>query len=72
MSTNASYVVFLCSCTRLVAYYLGTLYVQRVDVEHVLTEQNHKTVLGGRILKKEGPAGATEDPAQSRKGPRPC
>ena len=39
--------------------------VQRVDVEHVLTEPNHKTVLGGRILKRKGPAGATEDPAQS-------
>ena len=62
----------LCSCTRLVAYYLGTLDVQRADVEHVLTEPNHKTVLGGRILKQEGTAGATEDLAQSRKGPRPC
>ena len=62
----------LCSCTRLVAYHLGTLDVQRADVEHVLTEPKHKTVLGGCILKKEGPTGATEDPAQSRKGPRPC
>ena len=62
----------LCSCTRLVAYHLGTLDVQRADGEHMLTELNHKTVLGGRILKKEGPAGATEDPAQSWKGPRPC
>ena len=61
----------LCSCTCLIAYHLGTLDVQRVDVEHVLTEPNHKMVLGGRILKR-GPAGATEDPAQSRKGPRPC
>ena len=62
----------LCSCTCLVAYNLGTLDVQRVDVEHMLTELNHKTVLGGCILKREGPTGATEDPAQSRKGPRPC
>ena len=62
----------LCLCTRLIAYHLGTLDVQRVDVEHVLMEPNHKMVLGGRILKKEGPAGATEDPAQSQKGPRPC
>jgi len=62
----------LCSCTRLVVYHLGTLDVQRVDMEHVLTEPNHKTVLGGCILKREGPAGATEDSAQSRKGPRPC
>ena len=61
----------LYSCTRLVAYHLGMLDVQCVDVEHVLTEPNHKTVLGGRILKREGPAGATKDPAQSQKGPRP-
>ena len=62
----------LCSCTPLVAYHLGMLDVQCVDVDNVLTEPNHKTVLGGRILKREGPAGATEDPAQSRKGPRSC
>ena len=62
----------LCLCTRLVAYRLGMLDVQRVDVEHVLTEPNHKTVLGGRVLKRKGPAGATEDPTQSRKGPRSC
>ena len=46
--------------------------LQRVDMEHVLTESNHKTVLGGRILKRKELAGATEDPAQSQKGPRPC
>ena len=46
--------------------------IQRVDMEHVLTEPNHKTVLGGCILKRKEPAGATEDPAQSQKGPRPC
>ena len=57
---------------RLGASHLGTLDVQRVDVEHVLTEPNHKTVLGGRILKREGPAGSTKVPAQSQKGPRPC
>ena len=28
--------------------------------------------VGGCILKREGPAGATEDPTQGRKGPRPC
>ena len=65
-------VFFLSSCTCIVASHLGTLEVQRVDMEHVLTESNHKTVLGGRILKQEGSAGATEDPAQSREGPRPC
>ena len=54
------------------ASHLGTLDVQRVDVEHVLTELNHKTVLDGRILKREGPAEATEDPVKGRKGPRPC
>ena len=57
---------------RLGASHLGTLDVQRVDVKHVLTEPNHKTVLGERILKRKGPAGATKDPAQSQKGPRPC
>ena len=62
----------LCLYTRLVTYHLGTLDVQRVDVEHVLTEPNHKTVLGGRILKSEGPTRAIEDPTQGRKGPRPC
>ena len=56
----------------IVASHLGTLDVQRVYVKHVLTEPNHKTVLDGRILKRKGPAGATEDPAQSQKGPRPC
>ena len=61
----------LCSCTRIVAYYLGTLDVQRADVEHVLTEPNHKTVFGGHIQTMGGPAEATEDPAQGRKGPRP-
>ena len=54
-----------------VAFHLDTLDVQRVDVEHVLTEPNHKAVFGGLILKREGPAGATEDPTQGRKGPRP-
>ena len=47
----------------IVASHLGTLNVQRVDVEHVLMEPNHKTVFGERILKREGPAGAAEDPA---------
>ena len=28
--------------------------------------------VGGHILKREGPAGATEDPTQGRKAPRPC
>ena len=63
---------FLYVYARLVAYHLGTLDVQRVDVEHVLTEPNHKTVLGGRVLKSEGPTGAIEDPTQGQKGPRPC
>ena len=53
----------LCSCTRIVAYHLGTLDVQRVDVEHVLTGLIHMMVFGERIPKREGPTGATEDPA---------
>ena len=56
---------------RLSASHLGMLDVQPVDGEHVLTEPNHKTMLDGRILKREGPAEATEDPAQGRKVPRP-
>ena len=54
----------LCSCTRLVAYHLGTLDVQCADMKHVLTEPNHETVFGGLVLKREEPAGAIEDPAQ--------
>ena len=70
---NASCIVFLkfmhlhCCIS-----FIATLDVQRGDVKHVITEPNHNTVLGGRILKREGPAGSTKDPAQSQKGPRPC
>ena len=53
----------------IVASHLDTLYIQRVDVEHVKMEPQDD--VGGRILKR-GPAGATEDPAQGRKGLRPC
>ena len=53
------------------APHLGTLDVRRVDVKHAMLEPNLKTVFDGCILKREGPAGATEDPAQGRKGPRP-
>ena len=53
------------------ASHLGTLDVQHVDVKHVMTEPNHKTVLDGRILKSEGPTRAIEEPAQGQKGPRP-
>ena len=63
MNTHASGLFSWSSGTCIVAYHLGTVDVQRVDVEHVLTEPNHKTVLGGRVLKSEGPAGTTEDPA---------
>ena len=55
----------------IVAPHLGTLDVQRVDVKHVVLEPNHKTVFGGHLQKMEGPAEATEDPTQGRKGPRP-
>jgi len=54
-----------------VAFHLDTSDVQNVDVKHMLTEPNHKTVFGGLILKREGPIGALEDPTQGRKGPRP-
>ena len=54
------------------ASHLGTLDVQRVDGTHVLTEPNHKAVLAERILKRKETTGATEDPTQSQKGPRPC
>ena len=50
--------------------HLGTLDI-RVDVKHVVLEPNHKTVFSGHLQKMEGPAEAIEDPAQSRKGPRP-
>ena len=44
--------------------------IQCVDRKHVMLEPNHKVVFGGHIQKMEGPAEATEDPAQGRKGPR--
>ena len=43
----------------------------RVDVKHAVLEPNLKTVFGGHLQKMEGPADATEDPAQGRKGLRP-
>ena len=43
-----------------------------VDVKHAKLEPNHKTVFGGHIQTMGGSAGATEDPAQGREGPRPC
>ena len=55
----------------IVAPHLGTLDVQCVDVKHAMLEPNHKTVFGGHIQTMGGPAGATEDPAQGSKGPRP-
>ena len=59
--------LFIC----IIAPHLGTLYVQRLDVEHVVLGPNHKTVFGGHLQKMERFAEATEDPAQGRKGPRP-
>ena len=55
----------------IVASHLGTLDVQRVDVKHAVLEPNYKMVFGGHIQTMRGPAGATEDPAQGQKGPRP-
>ena len=43
----------------------------RVDVKHAVLESTHKTVFDGYRQKMEGPAEATKDPAQGRKGPRP-
>ena len=51
---------------------VDALDVQRVDVKHTVLEPNHKTVFGGHLQKMEGPAEATEDPVQGRKGPRHC
>ena len=50
---------------------VDALDVQCVNVKHAMLEPNHKTVFGGHLQKMEGPAEATEDPAQCRKGPRP-
>ena len=61
----------LYSCTCIIAYRLGTLDVRRIELKGKVGA-NQKMVVGGHILKREGPAGATEDPAQGRKGPRPC
>jgi len=51
--------------------HVDALDVQCVSVKHAMLEPDPKTVFDGCILKREGPAGATEDPAQGRKGPRP-
>ena len=53
------------------ASHVDALDVQCVNVKHAMLEPNPKTVFGGCILKREGIAGATEDPTQGRKGPRP-
>ena len=42
----------------------------RVDVKHAVLEPNIKTVFGGYLQKMEGPAEATEDPAQWSEGPK--
>ena len=55
----------------IIAPHLGTLDVQYLDVKHAVLGPNQKTVFGGHLQKMEGPAEAIEDPAQSRKGPRP-
>ena len=56
------------SYIHIVALRLGTLAVQRGDVEHAVLEPNHKTVFGGHLQKMEGPAEAIEDPAQWSEG----
>ena len=42
-----------------------------MDVKYVMLEPNYKMMFGGHIQTMRGPAEATEDPAQGRKGPRP-
>ena len=41
----------------------------RVDVKQAVLESTHKTVFDVYRQKMEGPAEATKDPAQGRKGP---
>ena len=53
------------------ASHVDALDVQCVSVKHAMLEPDLKTGFNGCILKREGPVGATEDPAQGRKGPRP-
>ena len=55
----------------IVALHLGTLAVQCGGVKGAVLEPDHKTVFGGHLQETEGPAEATEDLAQGRKGPRP-
>ena len=59
------------SYINIVAFHLDTLDMQNMGVKHAMSEPNPKTVFGGHLQKREGPVGATEDPAQGRKGPRP-
>jgi len=54
----------------IVAPHLGTLDVQRLDVKHTVLGPNSKTVFSGYLQKMEGPAEATEDPAQWSEGPK--
>ena len=44
----------------------------RVNVKHAVLESTHKTAFDGYRQKIEGPAEPTKDPAQGRKGLRPC
>ena len=53
------------------ASHVDALDVQSVNVKYMMLEQNHMTVFGGHLQNTEGPAEATEDPTQGRKGPRP-
>ena len=60
--------MYLCIC--IVSPHLGKLDVPRLDVKHAVLGPNHKTVFGGHLQKMEGPAEATEDPAQWLEGPK--
>ena len=53
------------------ASHVDALDVLCMDVKHAMLEPNYKMVFGGHIQTMRGPAGATEELAQGRKGPRP-
>ena len=53
------------------ASHVDALDVPRMDVKYTMLEPNYKMMFGGHIQTMRGPAEATEDPAQGRKGPRP-
>ena len=65
-------VVVVCHICIIISYasHVDALDVQCVSVKHAMLEPDLKTVFNGCILKREGPAGAIEDPAQWSEGPK--